>query len=102
MSSRAIKSPGKRAVLSVILSLLTLSAIKGIDYLPYSTGRDAVSDILAYPGALISAPFYSEGMHTGRGFPGWGYVAVVGNMVFYALLWFLVIGIVTKIMAHKD
>jgi hypothetical protein len=87
----------KHAAFSLLLSFLTLFAIGAIDRLRYSSTRDSVSDALTFPGGLISSIFYPEGIHTGRGSPGAIYVAIVGNFVFYAALWLLLIRVVTRV-----
>lgn len=85
------------AVLSLALTWLLMYALAAVDRLPYSTTRDAIHDIVLMPGAFIAGVFYPQGIHTGRGSIGWAYVAVAGNGVFYALLWFLLIRIVSRI-----
>jgi len=87
----------KHVLLGIAFSLLTLLAASAISQLPYSRTRDAISDAIAYPGALISSPFYPEGVHTGQGSPSWAYAAIAGNAMFYALIWFLVIRVVANI-----
>jgi hypothetical protein len=84
------------ATLSLVLSLLTLLAIGAIDRLPYSPIRDSISDALKYPGALVSSPLYPEGIHTGTGSPRWVYAAVGGNLLFYAVVWFLIMLLIGK------
>lgn len=84
-------------LLSIALSWLTGHLIAGIDRLPYSPTRDAISDVLRLPGGFVAGLFYPEGIHTGRGSIGWAYIAVAGNVVFYAILWFFLIRIITRI-----
>ena len=98
---KAMKSRGPRlirdAVFSLVLTLMTLFAIAGVDHLPYSLARNAISDTLAWPGGLIAGFFYPQGVHTGRGSVGWAYVALAGNVAFYTLLWFFLIRMVTAV-----
>ncbi len=86
----------KTILLSVVLGFVSCELIGAIDYLPYSTTRDYIKDALSYPGALISWPFYPQGVHTGGGAPYWGLVAYLGNVVFYAALWFALVSVLRQ------
>lgn len=96
MTSREPRSLTEHALLGLSLSVLTMLAISAIEHLAYSRARDLLSDILTYPGALISSIFYPQGVHTGRGSPGWAYVAIAGNTLFYLLVWFLIVRLASK------
>lgn len=65
--------------------------------LPYSRARDAITDALALPGGLIAGLFYPQGIHTGRGAPGWAWLAMLSNWVFYILLWYICLKAVGRI-----
>ena len=80
----------KIVLLSLVLGFATCELIGAINYLPHSAASD-IKDVLSYPGALIAWPFYPEGVHTGGGAAYWGLVAYLGNVVFYAALWFALI-----------
>ena len=85
----------KEIVFSLVLCSLTLLAISGLDYLPYSAARDRISDSLRFPGGLIAYPFYPQGLHTGR--KGWAFLAFAGNVAFYTIAWFFLIRVVVSI-----
>lgn len=97
MNGREVRSAIAQALLSLSLSILALLVIAAIEHLAYTRARDVVIDILTYPGALFSSIFYPEGVHTGRGSPGWAYVALAGNVLFYTLVWFLIIRLVSQL-----
>ena len=101
MTSREARSLTAHVLLGLGLSVLTMLAISEIDHLDYSRVRDLLSDILTYPGALISSIFYPQGVHTGRGSPGWAYVAIAGNTLFYLLVWFFIVRLASKMSAKK-
>jgi len=92
-----MKSLRTQFSLSLVLTALTLFVKAVADHLPYSQARDTFSDILDYPGILISSVFYREGIHTGHGSLLWVFVAIASTTVFYVLAWFFVIRIVIKI-----
>src|SRR5688572_29470200 len=75
-------------LISLLLGYLTCELIAAIDYLPHSETRDAISDALSIPGALLSAPFFPQGIHSSTGAAFWPIVVVVGNVLFYAAIWF--------------
>ena len=81
----------KHILLSFVLCVVTFLAVRGIDHLPYSPTPDAVTDGVSLPGGFIASLIYPEGIHTGRGSPGAAYLAFVGNVVFYMVVWFLLI-----------
>jgi len=85
-----------RILFSFVPGFLTCWLIGTIDYLPYSPARDYISDVLRFPGGLIAWPFYPQGVHTDGGAPYWGLVAYLGNVVFYASLWFLLLSVLRK------
>lgn len=93
-----MRGPAVRAMVSVVAALLTVSIAGLLVLLPYSKGRDVVSDFLALPGALIAGIFYPAGVHTGSGSPGWAGLALASNILFYALLWF---GILTGVRSPR-
>jgi len=78
----------KRLLISPLLGYVTCELIGAINYLPYSETRDAVSDALRLPGALLSAPFFPQGIHSSVGAAYWPIVAFLGNLLFYAAIWF--------------
>jgi hypothetical protein len=91
----------KRFFPSLILGFATCELIGAIVYLPYSSARDFISDALRYPGGLIASPFFPEGVHTGGGAAYRGLAAYLGNLLFYAALWFWVIYVVRHSRARR-
>ena len=78
----------KRVLISLLLGYVTCELIGAIRYLPHSEVRDAITDALSYPGGLLSAPFFPQGIHSSKGAEYWPIVALLGNLLFYAALWF--------------
>ena len=81
-------------ILSVVLALGTTYAISLLKFVPYSSSRDRIADVLSFPGGLIAGVAYSEGVHTGAGSPGWATVAFFGNLGVYAAAWFAALWLV--------
>jgi hypothetical protein len=77
-----------RILLSLLLSFITLALISTINHLPYSSTRDATTDVLSFPGGLIAWLFYPGGVHGGYA-TRWASVAIGGNFLFYALFWYV-------------
>jgi hypothetical protein len=91
----------KRILLSVLLGFVTCESIGAMNYLPYSELRDSISDALSLPGAIISSPFFPQGVHSKIGGEYWGMIAYVGNILFYAVLWFCAIGLFWKFRTRR-
>jgi hypothetical protein len=85
-----------RLAFSGALALATLSLLSVFKRLPYSRLRDSVSDALSLPGGLIAWLFYPAGVHTGSGAPQWATLALVGNFLFYVLLWMIVLTLIQR------
>lgn len=85
-----------RVLLSALAAVVTLTLTWGISRFPYSTIRDRVTDILAWPGGLVAQIFYPAGVHTGSGSPGWGGLVLWANVAFYFLFWFCVLTILSR------
>lgn len=88
----------KRVFLAVLLSWITMQAIgwmrqAGVSWL------SSLGEYLLFPGGYIASIPYSEGIHTGRGGMAWVYWVVLGNLITYAVGWFLVIVSCEKIVA---
>jgi len=65
--------------------------------LPYSRSMGVVTDALALPGGLVASVFYPEGIHTGRGAPGWAWLVMLSNLVIYVLIWYICLKVVGRI-----
>ena len=86
----------KRVLISLVLGYVTCELIGAIRFLPYSEVRDSVTDALSYPGGLFSAPFFPQGIHSSTAAEYWPIVAFLGNLLFYAALWFGVLTFLTR------
>jgi hypothetical protein len=82
----------------VIMGYLTLWGIAALGHLPYSRLRDSLTDYLSLPGGVLAFLFYPAGVHTGRGAPAWGWIAYIGNLIFYSILWIGVMSMVSKLI----
>lgn len=80
-----------RILLSIVLAAITIAAVGGLGYLPYSATRDRITDALFLPGALMARLLYPAGVHTGGGAPNWGVVAAWSNVLFYLILWYVIL-----------
>jgi MYXO-CTERM domain-containing protein len=82
----------KVLIVALLFGFLTSAAIGLAEtYLPNAAAKGIVIDALAFPGAAIASLYYSEGVHTGRGAPSWGYAVIIFNYLVYALFWLLVL-----------
>jgi hypothetical protein len=78
-----------RILLSIGLAVLTWLVLALVEaYLPFSDAKNRVIDAVSLPGAILAGFVYPEGIHTGRGAPGFLYVAVALNLIIYCLVWF--------------
>lgn len=82
----------KKILLWAVLLGAATSVMIGLaeTFLPNSGVKGIVIDALALPGAFIAGFYYTEGLHTGRGAPSWGYVVIALNFVVYVLFWLFV------------
>lgn len=79
-----------RALASALLSFITLAVIGAMNRLPYSSTRDKITDFLSFPGGFLAWLFYPGGVHGGYA-TRWAGFAIGGNLLFYALVWFVVL-----------
>ena len=86
----------KLVLICLFLGFVTCELIGALNYLPYSETRDAVSDALSLPGALLSAPFFPQGVHSSTGAAYWPIVVVLGNVLFYAAIWLAVLALIRR------
>lgn len=77
-------------LLGLVLGAGTLAVIRGIGLLPFSRGRDAIVDTLLLPGGFLASVFYPFGVH-GDSAAFWAWLALLGNLAFYAAFWILVL-----------
>jgi hypothetical protein len=90
-----------RAALSVLLCILTFFLVHGLNFLPYSPSRDAITDGFAFPGALVASLFYPEGVHSSRG-GSWAFVVVASNVAFYSIVWFCLIQAIERLLRQRQ
>lgn len=91
----------KLLLVGLVLGVGTAFAVSALRLLPYSRGRDLVTDTLSLPGGILASVFYPEGVHTGGGPPTWAIVAVGGNLLCYTVVWFFVLMLVLKLRHPK-
>lgn len=91
----------KLLLFSLILGVGTAYVVSALSHLPYSRGRDLVTDTLSLPGGILASIMYPEGVHTGGGSATWPIVAVGGNLLCYTVFWLLVILLILKLRRPK-
>jgi hypothetical protein len=74
---------GKRIALSAILGCFVFAAIALLNRLPYPSNV-RITDFLGFPGFAIASPFF--------GWHYWWWLFSGGNVLFYAVLWFFILG----------
>ncbi len=85
----------KRVLLSVGLGLLTSITVGILEaYLPFSQTKMRIIDAASLPGAVVAGMLYPEGIHTGRGAPGFAYIAIVANFLVYGALWHTTLSVI--------
>ena len=92
----------KLVLISLLLGFVTCELIGAMDYLPYSETRDAVSDALSLPGALLSAPLFPQGIHSSTGAAYWPIVVVLTNALYYAAIWFAVLAFIRRFRRQHE
>jgi hypothetical protein len=102
MSNLTVLGRVKLIMISLFLGLLTWFSIGALMYLPNSDLRNALSDALRLPGALLASIFYPQGTHTGGGSAGAIYVGVAGNTGVYAVLWLVAIQTVRMLRKRSN
>jgi flagellar biogenesis protein FliO len=88
-------------LISLVLGVGTAYAISALRHLPYSRGRDLVTDTLSLPGGILASIFYPEGVHTGGGAATWPIVALAGNLLCYTVFWLFLLWVVVKVRHPK-
>jgi hypothetical protein len=74
---------GKRIALSAILGCFVFAAIALLNRLPYPSNV-RITDFLGFPGFAFASPFF--------GWHYWWWLFSGGNVLFYAVLWFFILG----------
>ena len=80
----------KRSLLiASLLAVVTFLLLGWADkYLPYSETKNRVVDALTIPGGFLASIFYPQGVYTGSGTSPFVYFVLVGNFLFYLLVWY--------------
>jgi len=87
----------KRVLLGLVFGAASVGLISFCaTRLPYSHARDEITDALSVPAVLIAQTVYPEGVHTGKGAPRWGIVFLCSGVLFYAVVWFVVLSLLTR------
>lgn len=87
----------RRLLLALALGIATSFLIGLASHLPYSETRDAITDALTLPGGFIASLVYPEGVHTGKGAPNWGLLAMISNVIVYVVFWYACLEIIARI-----
>ena len=82
----------RRWLLSTVFAGLTVLVISLLRMLPYSAIRVRVTDAMTIPGGLF-AELYVVTFGETKNWPvTWAWLAIVGNVLFYVVLWYVLIG----------
>ena len=84
-----------RALGALALGVATLELISLIDRLPYSEARVFWRDALSMPGGIVGSIVVSGGIH-GQSPMLWVWSAILGNLAFYSVLWWLVLKLIAR------
>ena len=92
----------RHLLVCLLLGFVTLELLGAMKYLAASEAVDSISDFLAYPGALLSSPFFPEGIHSSVGGAYWPLAVWVCNVLFYAALWLCVLALLRKLRSRRQ
>ena len=93
--SMALKRPLPFSLGLGLLTWVLIAVLK--HFLSASQALGRIFDTLAYPGALLANLVYPQGLHTGRGSPGWALVVTISNLLLYILIWYLCLKILERL-----
>ena len=87
--------PVTRATAAAGLSLVTLTGIFALSKLAYTPTRVIITDALAMPGGMVGSAGGIMGIYE---IPSgaWAITCVVANFAFYALIWWLLVSLVSR------
>ena len=80
----------KLSLMCLTLGVFTLLGIYAMSLLPPSDSLGSAQEILLMPGAVASSVFWPEGIHSNGG-EYWIVSSILGNVVFYSLIWLVAI-----------
>lgn len=83
-------------------AVLTMGSISLVGtYFDESRLVRSVLEVLVFPGLLFGNVFFPQGIHTGTGSTMYIYFFLLGNFIFYSLIWFLVYEICRRKLKHR-
>ena len=84
-----------RVLGAVALGVATCELVSLIDRLPYSEARVFWRDTLSMPGGIVGSIVASGGVH-GQSPMLWVWSAILGNVAFYSVMWWLVLKLIAR------
>lgn len=82
----------RNLLLASVLAVITFLLVGWADkHLPYSETKNNVLDVMTIPGGFLAGIFYPQGVHTGYGTSQFVYFVLVGNFLFYLVVWYLLL-----------
>lgn len=90
----------KRILLCLALGAATYGVIIALNLLPPSRRVIAVQGVLLSPGALAFSVFWPQGAHSDGGIY-WVVLSVVGDVIFYAACWGVVIFLMKSLISRR-
>jgi hypothetical protein len=86
-----------RILIGLVLGAASVGLINVCETkLPYSRALAGITDALLVPAVLIAQIVYPEGVHTGIGASHWGIVFLCSGVLFYGVVWFVVLSVITR------
>jgi hypothetical protein len=77
----------RKWLVSAALAWLTIFAIHVVRLLPHSMIRDRVTDAMTIPGGVFAETYAAAFGETRNWLTTWAWLAIIGNALFYLLLW---------------
>ena len=83
----------RRWLFSMVFAGLTVLFIILLRMLPYSVVRVRVTDAMTIPGGLLAELYAVTFGETKHWIVTWAWLAITGNVLFYVVLWYILIGV---------
>ncbi len=91
--SKAVPAKLRRWLISALLAGLTMLAINLLRMLPYSPLRVRLTDAMTIPGGALAELYVMVFGETKNWLVTWAWLAIVGNVLLYIVLWYVLIGV---------
>lgn len=89
----AVPTKLRRWLISALFAGLSMLAINLLRMLPYSVARVRITDALTIPGGVLAELYALVFGETKNWLVTWAWLAVIGNFLFYFVLWYIVISV---------